>query len=234
MARPAHIPRQTQAMQSGRIILLNGSSSAGKTTLARAIQLIRPEPWFHLALDQFRDGMPPAYRGLNSPPGTPGARGLNVVPETRDGRPLTHIEFGDVGRAMLHGMHRAIAAFSDAGNNVIVDDLILDTGTLSDYLHTLRDHWVLFVAVRAPLEVVNAREAERAGRFPGTATSHFERVHAHGEYDLEVDTSEQTPEQCAYQVTALLETAQQPRAFARLRSLQGTADADVPDAFGRP
>ena len=44
-----------------------------KTTLARAFQ-DRQEPWFHLALDQFRDGMPPAYRGLNSPEGCPGAR----------------------------------------------------------------------------------------------------------------------------------------------------------------
>jgi chloramphenicol 3-O phosphotransferase len=52
-------------MVPGRIVLLNGSSSAGKTTLARTLQVLRDEPWFHLALDQFRDGMPPAYRGLN-------------------------------------------------------------------------------------------------------------------------------------------------------------------------
>ena len=70
-------------MTPGRIVLLNGASSAGKTTLARAFQDQRQEPWFHLALDQFRDGMPPAYRGLNSPEGCPGARGLNVVPVTR-------------------------------------------------------------------------------------------------------------------------------------------------------
>lgn len=207
-------------MQRGRIILLNGSSSAGKTTLARAIQLQRSEPWFHLALDQFRDGMPPAYRGLNSPPGEPGARGLNVVPGEKDGRPVTHIEFGDVGRAMLHGMHRAVAAFADAGNNVIVDDLILNPGTLDDYLQTLECHWVLFVGVRAPLAVVNAREAERPGRFPGTATSHFDSVHAHGAYDLEVDTSQASPDHCAAQVCALLETAARPRAFAELRSLR--------------
>lgn len=205
-------------MQRGRIILLNGSSSAGKTTLAHAIQLQRPEPWFHLALDQFRDGMPPAYRGLNSPPGTPGARGLNVVPGMRAGEPVTHIEFGDVGRRMLHGMHQAIAAFADAGNNVIVDDLILDNATLSDYLQTLQQHWVLFVGVRAPLDVVTAREARRTGRFPGTASSHFEAVHAHGDYDLEVDTSQSSPDACAARVCELLETAMRPRAFARLRS----------------
>ena len=62
-------------MQAGRIILLNGSSSAGKTTLAITLQQLLPDPWHHIALDQFRDGLGGRYRWLNSPPGTPGAQG---------------------------------------------------------------------------------------------------------------------------------------------------------------
>ena len=165
-------------MTPGRIVLLNGASSAGKTTLARAFQDQRQEPWFHLALDQFRDGMPPAYRGLNSPEGCPGARGLNVVPVTRGERRVTEVRFGDVGQRMLAGMHRAIRAFALAGNDVVVDDLCLEPSILEDYLEALEGLWVLFVAVRAPLEVVQAREDARPGRFPGTAYSHFDAVHA--------------------------------------------------------
>ncbi len=51
-------------MAAGRIILLNGSSSAGKTTLAITLQQLLPDPWHHIALDQFRDGMGGRYRGL--------------------------------------------------------------------------------------------------------------------------------------------------------------------------
>lgn len=207
-------------MTAGRIILLNGSSSAGKTTLARAIQVARREPWFHLALDQFRDGMPPAYRGLNSPPGTPGARGLNVVPVEHEARRVTAIRFGDVGKRMLEGMHRAIAAFAAAGNDVIIDDLFLETDTLDDYLDALEGFWVLFVAVRAPLDVVEQREAERPGRFPGTALSHFEAVHAHGIYDLEVDTCQNSPEACAAEISARLDVERPPTALADLRELR--------------
>lgn len=203
---------------TGRIILLNGSSSAGKTTLARAIQVARAEPWFHLALDQFRDGMPPAYRGLNSPPGSPGHRGLNVVPVEQQRRRVTAIRFGDVGRRMLQGMHRAIAAFAAAGNDVIVDDLFLEQDTLDDYLDALDGFWVLFVAVRAPLSVVEAREASRPGRFPGTALSHFEAVHAHGLYDLEVDTRQAAPEACAATVSTRLDDPSPPTAFSQLRA----------------
>jgi chloramphenicol 3-O-phosphotransferase len=37
----------------GKIIVLNGVSSAGKSSLARKLQEIMPEPWFHLSLDTF-------------------------------------------------------------------------------------------------------------------------------------------------------------------------------------
>ena len=209
-------------MTPGRIVLLNGASSAGKTTLARAFQDQRQEPWFHLALDQFRDGMPPAYRGLNSPEGCPGARGLNVVPVTRGERRVTEVRFGDVGQRMLAGMHRAIRAFALAGNDVVVDDLCLEPSILEDYLAALEGLWVLFVAVRAPLEVVQAREDARPGRFPGTAYSHFDAVHAHGVYDLEVDTGAEGPEGCARQISSFIEAGLEPSAFDRLRQSGGT------------
>jgi len=204
-------------MEPGRIVLLNGSSSAGKTTLARTLQELRAEPWFHLALDQFRDGMPGRYRGMNSPAGTPGAQGLNVVPVDKDGERVTEIRFGPVGRRMLRGMHRALAAFAAAGNDVIMDDLCLEETVLADYLKALKGFWVLFVGVHAPLEVVNAREATRPGRFPGTATSHFHDVHRHAIYDLEIDTSVESPRACALRIGRWLDTGTPPSAFDQLR-----------------
>ncbi len=187
-------------MPAGRIILLNGSSSAGKTTLAITLQQLLPDPWHHIALDQFRDGLGGRYRGLNSPPGTPGARGLNVVPVTLGNERVTEVQFGDIGQRVLRGMRRAIAAFAREGNNVIIDDLMFEPAYLFDYVDTLKAFDVLFVGVRCPIDVVNAREARRPGRFPGTATSHFERVHSHCIYDIEVDTGAAAPRECAQRI----------------------------------
>jgi len=205
-------------MSAGRIILLNGSSSAGKTTLAITLQQLLPDPWHHIALDQFRDGMAGRYRGLNSASGAAGARGLNVVPVPRGAERVTDIQFGDIGKRMLRGMRRAIAAFAREGNNVIIDDLMFEPAFLADYLEALDGLDVLFVGVRCPLEVVNAREAKRPGRFPGTATSHFDRIHSHSIYDIEVDTGATTPRQCAQLIIARLHAPQPPTAFARLRA----------------
>jgi len=205
-------------MAAGRIILLNGSSSAGKTTLAITLQQLLPDPWHHIALDQFRDGLGGRYRGLNSPPGTPGAQGLNVVPIALGNERVTDVQFGELGKQVLRGMRRAIAAFAREGNNVIIDDLMFEPEFLRDYLDALKGFDVLFVGVRCPIEVVNAREAKRPGRFPGTATSHFDRVHRHCVYDIEVDTGNAKPRECAELIIARLNANQPADAFARLRA----------------
>ena len=204
-------------MSQGRIILLNGSSSAGKTTLAITLQQLLPDPWHHIALDQFRDGLGGRYRGLNSPPGTPGARGLNVVPVTLGNERVTEVRFGDIGEQVLRGMRRAIAAFAREGNNVIIDDLMFEPSYLFDYVDALQGFDVFFVGVRCPIEVVNARESRRPGRFPGTATSHFDRVHSHCVYDIEVDTAAHSPRDCARQIIARLDGGSPSTAFGQLR-----------------
>ncbi len=203
-------------MTPGQVILLNGSSSAGKTTLARMLQQLLDAPWQLISLDQFRDGLPARFRGLNSPDGTPGARGLNVLPVDAGIERVTAIRFGDVGERMLQGMRRAVAAYAREGGNVIVDDLLFEKAFLLDYLEALRGLEVTFVGVRCPLEVVNAREASRPGRFPGTATAHFEQVHAHCLYDVEVDTGSTTPRACAMRVIEVVGRA--GTAFDRLRA----------------
>ncbi|MGA0839376.1 MAG: chloramphenicol phosphotransferase CPT family protein [Pseudomonadales bacterium] len=194
-------------MTPGNIIFLNGSSSAGKTTLAMMLQQLLPEPYQHIALDQFRDGLPGRYRGLNSPQGAPGAQGLNVVPVQREGQLMTEVRFGDHGERVLHGMRRAIAAFVREGNHVIIDDLLFKPDYLRDYATVLDGLDVWMIGVRCSIDVVNARESQRPGRFPGTATSHYHQVHAHGsEYDLDVDTSYASPRGCAEQIIERLKS----------------------------
>ena len=203
-------------MPNGTVIFLNGTSSAGKTTLAHALQELLPQPYIHVALDQFRDGLPDKYRGLNSPAGSMGDLGLNVVPIIDVEKPYTAIRFGQEGKKMLRGMRRAMAAMVLSGNNIVVDDIILSDEFLSDYLEVFSDLKVIFVGVRCPKDAINEREGARPGRFPGTAIGHFDICHAHDHYDVEVDTSVQCPAQCAQAIIDFLNTAE-PKAFQQLR-----------------
>ncbi|HCG71013.1 MAG TPA: hypothetical protein DE147_11150 [Gammaproteobacteria bacterium] len=198
------------------VILLNGCSSAGKTTLALALQNLLPEPYQHVALDQFRDGMPGRVRGLNSPPGDPGASGLNVVPGELNGEWVTHIQFGDYGERVLAAMRRTVATLSEMGCNVIVDDLLFKRDYLEDYAAVLDPQKTWFIGVKCSIEVISEREALRPGRFPGTAMAHFEQVHEHGiDYDLEVDTTAADPAEVAVEIAQRLQ--QPPLALQSLK-----------------
>lgn len=202
----------------GKVVLLNGASSAGKTTLARELQRLWPGPLQHIALDQFRDGMAGQYRGMNSQTGEPGSRGLNVVPAQRPDGVVTELRFGDVGRQMLKAMRSAAAAFAASGVDVVLDDLLLEPDFLHDYLDVLDGFAVTFVGVQCDLATLNQREAARPGRFPGTAAAHFAQLHEHCSYDVEVDTAAHLPRECAARVLAAVAKPAQPAAFERMRA----------------
>ena len=203
-------------MNTGSIILLNGSSSSGKTTLAMMLQQLLSDPYQHVALDQFRDGLPGRYRGFNSPDGTTGAEGLNITPNDLNGESVTAVRFGVHGLKLLRGMRRAIATIAKNGLNIIIDDLLFEESFVADYAHVLSEFEVIVVGVRCPLDVVCQRETERPGRFPGTATWHFEKVHEHMIYDVEVNTANNSPRECALKVIAALDNKTTPSAIHQL------------------
>ena len=177
-----------------KVIILNGSSSSGKSTLAAAIQQCSDTPFQHISLDQFRDGLPMSMRGLNAPENSPGAQGLNVVPELTDHGVRTHIRFGEHGKRVLEGMRRCVAIFAQMGLNVVVDDLFFEAEFLQQYRQLLDPASTWLVGVQCDPESLQQREQARLGRFPGTALAHMEQIHTHGTpYDLVIDTTSADP-----------------------------------------
>ena len=200
----------------GKVVLLNGCSSAGKTTLALELQRLSKDHLQHIALDQFRDGLPPQLRGLNSPKTDPGSMGLNVIPLKSNNKRVTSIQFGEYGLEVLRAMRRTVAHLANAGCSVVVDDILFERDFLLDYADVLDPSNSWLVAVRCDLSVVRDREAARAGRFPGTADSHYKSIHSHGvRYDIEVDTTEKSANQVASEILKGLES--EPMALRSLR-----------------
>lgn len=187
---------------SGRIILLNGTSSSGKTTLVRALQAALPDPWLEIGIDRFVFALPKRY--LDQPLWSEVFR---YVPAPARGGGAFTIETGPLGQRLVAGMHRTVAALASVGLDVIVDHVLLERAWLDE----CRERWapfpLLVVGVRCPLEVVVAREASRRDRTIGQAAAQFAVVHRWGGYDLEVDTSELTPEAAAERIVAKLASA---------------------------
>jgi len=89
---PTRVPTRV-----GRIILLRGASSAGESTLARAVQRALDEPFLYVASDHLPVGLPER----------------RPFPWWGHGRPR-----------FFDGFQRCIAALAAAGNDLIVDYVI--------------------------------------------------------------------------------------------------------------
>jgi chloramphenicol 3-O phosphotransferase len=170
-------------MREGQIILLDGASSSGKTTLARALQASLDEPYYLVQLDAFEDMIP----------------GRLMTGTEVEYRALT---------TCAQAMHRTIAHLARSGANVIADHVFLDAPGfdtwLDDCLGSLEHLPVLVVGVRCPVEELERRERARGDRDVGQARWQSTRVHRHGAYDVEVDTHALGLEACVAEVRASL------------------------------
>jgi chloramphenicol 3-O phosphotransferase len=172
-----------------RIVLLNGVGSAGKSSIAKALQTVTTQPFLHVEMDAFLDMMPEAYQEH------PDGFAYETVHE--DGKPSVIIRGGPVGERVVRGMRHAIAAMAGQGNDLIVDEVMTDGGTKAAYAALLAPFELHLVGVFAPLDVLEARERQRGDRLIGLARWQYDRVHKNMKYDLELDTSKATPMECA-------------------------------------
>lgn len=168
-------------MEAARILLLNGPSSAGKSTLAKALQVEAREPFLRVSMDLFLEMQPPRY---DNHPDT-----FFWTTQEEDGSARTSFQTGPRGAALMRGFRRSVAALAGEGWSLIVDD-VAAAGDWADYKRCLAGHRLLAVMVHAPLPVLEAREQARGDRMAGLARDQWQRVHRAIDYDFAVDTSE--------------------------------------------
>ncbi|HHE37057.1 MAG TPA: chloramphenicol phosphotransferase [Candidatus Cloacimonetes bacterium] len=182
-------------MRNGKIIFLNGTSSSGKTSIAKELQKILEEPYLLVSVDNFISMLPQKYlNGEDSK--TLGKAVLNIIP----------------------GMHHSISALALSGNNIIVDHVLEKEEWLKECVNVLSDFQVFFVGVRCPLEELELRERNRGNRKKGMARFQYDLVHSHNIYDIEVDTSKYKPLECARQIKDVLKEKYACKAFKVLEN----------------
>src|SRR5580765_4850805 len=169
--RPSsELTSMNDSREPGNIILINGASSAGKSTLARSLQQKLHEPFFHWSFDHLRES--------------------NVLPMARilNGE----LDWALMRPAIFDGFHRSLPAFAKAGNNLIVDHIIEHEQWMADLVRLLAPFDVFFVGVHCPLPELERGERHRGDRRIGEARTDFHSVHRFGEYDLDIDATQPT------------------------------------------
>jgi chloramphenicol 3-O phosphotransferase len=177
----------------GNIILLNGPSSSGKSTLARALQHELDTPFWHYSIDHL------------------------VAAKVLPGSRIKSGEFSwdELRPSFFEGFHRSIPALAGAGNNLIVEHIVETSEWMNRLLDLLHSFDVFFVGIHCPLPELERREHERGDRKIGEARADYEVTHTFGIYDLEIDSTKTLEENVERVITAW-QTRQRPSAFERI------------------
>lgn len=165
------------------VIILNGGSSSGKTTTAKCLQNCLSTSWLRFSIDDLVDAMPDAM--LNA------ASGITIED---DGAVMPGDEFRALESAWMYG----IAEMVRRGARVIIDDVFLSgIDSRNRWQAALVGLKVLWVGVLCDPAAASSRENNRGDRTAGMAALQATAVHVGMTYDVTVDTTEASPEECA-------------------------------------
>jgi chloramphenicol 3-O phosphotransferase len=153
------------------IVLLNGAPRSGKSSIVAAIQETLDGIWMNVGVDVARRMTPERVQpGVGLRPGEPQHPAATVKP------------------TLYAALWETVAAHQRVGLDVAVDVGVYEPSVAEDARRRLAGLPLLLVGVRCPLHVLEAR---------GGNVRWHEAVHSVWDYDLEVDTSQLDPHQCA-------------------------------------
>lgn len=169
-------------MIKGKIIFLNGVSSSGKSTLA--VKLAQKLPnYFVLGMDDI---------------GALLLKMKNNNQELSTWSMIHHQNFNVHFKTFL--FHRFVKSVAEYSFNIIVDTVLDAQDDADDFMELFKNEDVLAVGVHCPAFELERRERERGDRKVGMAREQLEFVHKNMVYDVEVNTYENTMDECVRKI----------------------------------
>ncbi|MCL2202859.1 MAG: chloramphenicol phosphotransferase CPT family protein [Defluviitaleaceae bacterium] len=182
-------------MEQGKIILLNGVSSSGKTSVAKAIQDAANEHFYHICNDMFvKLEVEMLCAKFVAKAGKHGAYSYEYMAES----------------CVL--MYHFAKTMVGLGINVIFETMLCDTeGFLEKYNMSNLDIFhdilkgldIFMVELFCPLDECSRRNVERGDRGINQSTQQHELMHKNIQFDFSVDTSIHSAEECADKILSI-------------------------------
>ena len=172
---------------SNKIILLNGCSSAGKSSISEKIMELSEELWLNFSLSTFWNALSPKYKGF----GEKSNEGLQfILGCNKQGLPVNEVKINSYGEKLFNSMPRVFKQLADDGHNLIVEEVILEQKYLKNYKDSLENYQVCFVKVNCGLTTLENREKSRGDRIIGTNRAQYAKMkNLDWKYDLPIDTT---------------------------------------------
>jgi chloramphenicol 3-O phosphotransferase len=185
------------------VVVLNGTSSSGKTTLAQAFQDLAETPFLNVSIDTILYTLP-----------------RKAIDQLIAGVAIANLPY----RALDAAFYACVRELAALGLDLVIDNAVISRGQAERLVAAVDGHRVLMVAVSSPAEVLERRERHRGDRHPGLGVRQLETISSWLDYDLEIDTSLLTPYEAGAQLVAAL-TAEKRGALERTRARLSSPEA---------
>jgi chloramphenicol 3-O phosphotransferase len=205
------------------IIILNGTSSSGKTTIAKIIQGKYSGILLLYGVDTVVQNAFPLK--CDYPPFNEQA--IKVTINKVNDQPIAKL----VVSPFMYPVYKTAVYFykmlSEQGYNLIIDEVLFDDIRVSQYFELLSKETVYFVGIKPGKEVAVEREIARKDRVRGFAAGLYDEVYNPiFNYDILLDTGQLTPEESAARILEYVAGDSNPQGF--ITSAQRWAERKKP------
>lgn len=150
------------------VVVLNGTSSSGKTTLAREFQELAPSRFLNFSIDSILQALPPS-----------------TTRSIAEGESIADLRLAD-----LHAAYFAcVRQLATLGHDLVIDNAITSRFQAERLVEAVDGHRVLMVLVACSEDVLRKREHARGDRRMGMAVAQLPSIARWLQYDLQIDTS---------------------------------------------
>ena len=164
-------------MSKGRIIFLNGVTSAGKTSIVESLQNQEDIFFYVVANDLFEEMI---------------------------GENYLHKNYWKYLSEIIIMMYHTAKLFSDMGKNVLIDGILVEREEIRPHYHQLleilQNNPLDIVEVYCPLDICRQRNIIRGDRYETQSQEQYALMAENIKYSTKVDTSIYSPEECAKKI----------------------------------
>ncbi|MDF2550110.1 MAG: chloramphenicol phosphotransferase [Chlamydiales bacterium] len=189
-------------MKMPQLIYINGPSSSGKTTLAKALQQELHPPFLHIGIDRLIGMMPDKlndWEGGAAPLGFSWKESFDEA-----GHAVQELCLGPFAEKIVETLKQVVLTMAKMGHFIIIDDISFGASQVDLWREALKDYSVLWVGLNLPLKTLEEREKARGNRILGSARAQFSQVHRDVSYDLRFNTEKESLEMILHAIKAAI------------------------------
>ena len=167
------------------VVVLNGTSSSGKTTIARAFQELAPGLFLNFSIDSI----------------------LYALPSSARDRITNGADFSDLNIPnLVRAYYSCVRQLLDLGHDLVIDNAVTASYQAEALREAVEGHRVLMVGLDCSAEILAQRERERGDRRAGMAVAQHARIHTLLQYDLMIDSASESAHDAAAKIAAALQS----------------------------